>query len=111
MATFPSLAPGEDHILSTTSVVQQADYRGRFKKYLSVAFDKPDTNRVLLYYRTFDTAGTEEIRLRARPSSVLLNGVTLSEGPDGQGYSWTPLQQGGVLVVRRQRGNKVVIVE
>jgi hypothetical protein len=111
MATFPDLAPDEDHILSTTSVVQQADYRGRFKKYLSVAFDKPDTNSVRLFYRTFDTTGTEAIRLRARPSAVLLNGVALSEGPDGQGYSWTQLQQGGVLAVRRQRGNKVVVVE
>ena len=111
MATFPDLAPDEDHILSTTSVVQQADYRGRFKKYLIVAFDKPDTNSVRLFYRTFDTTGTEAIRLRARPSAVLLNGVALSEGPDGQGYSWTQLQQGGVLAVRRQRGNKVVVVE
>ena len=111
MATFPALAPDEDHILSTTSVVQQADYRGRFKKYLSVAFDKPDTNSVRLFYRTFDTVGTEEIRLRALPSAVLLDGVALGRGPDGQGYSWTPLRQGGVLVVRRQRGNKVVIVE
>jgi hypothetical protein len=111
MASFPALAPDEDLILSTTSIVQQADYRGRFKKYLSVSFDKPDTNSVRLFYRTFDTTGTEAIRLRARPSAVLLNGVALSEGPDGQGYSWTQLQQGGVLAVRRQRGNKVVVVE
>jgi len=111
MASFPLLAPDEDHILSTTSVVQQADYRGRLKKYLSVAFDKPDTNSVLLFYRTFDSSGTEEIRMHARPSAVLLNGEGLGPTGDGQGYSWSPLQKGGVLVVRRQRGNRVVVVE
>jgi hypothetical protein len=111
MATFPEFAPNEDHLLSSTSIVQEADYRGHFKKHLSLAFDKPDTNSVRLYYRTFDTTGTEEIRMRAHPSAVLLNGVALADGRDGQGYSWTPLRQGGVLVVRRRRGNKVVIVE
>jgi hypothetical protein len=43
MAAYPNLAPNEDHILSTTSVIQQADYKGNFKKYLSVEFDKADT--------------------------------------------------------------------
>ena len=43
MAVFPKLAPVEDHILSTTSVIQQADYKDHFKKYLSVEFSKPDT--------------------------------------------------------------------
>ncbi len=111
MATFPSLAPDEDHILSSTSVIQQADYRGHFKKYLSVAFDKPDTNSVLVYYRTFDTTGVEEIRMGKRPSAVLLNGVALPQAEDGEGYMWAALEKGGVLVVRRQKGNKVVIVE
>jgi hypothetical protein len=111
MATFPSLAPDENHILSSSSVIQQADYRGRLKKYYSVAFDKPDTSKVLLFYRTFDSSGTEEIRMHAQPSAVLLNGEALGQTGDGQGYSWSGLQKGGVLVVRRQRGNKVVIVE
>jgi hypothetical protein len=111
MATFPDLAPDEDHILSTTSVIQQADYRGHFKKYLSVAFDKPDTNAALLFYRTFDPVGTEKIRLHARPSSVLLDGQALGQAEDGQSFSWTALKKGGVLIVRRQKGNKVVIIE
>ena len=45
MDTYPALAPAADHILSTTSVIQQADYRGHLKKYLAPAFDKVDTNR------------------------------------------------------------------
>jgi hypothetical protein len=111
MATYPLLAPDEDHILSSTSVIQQADYRGRFKKFYSVAFDKPDTSKVLLFYRTFDSTGTEEIRMHTRPSAVLLGGEALGQTTDGQGYSWSAMQKGGVLVVRRLKGNKVVIVE
>jgi len=111
MATFPALAPVEDHILSSTSVIQQADYKGHFKKYLSVEFDKSDTNKVRFYYRTFDTVGTETIKLKVKPSAVLLNNNKLTETESGEGYSWQPLEKGGVLSVRRKNGNRVVVME
>lgn len=110
MATFPVLAPEEDHILSTTSFIQQADYKGHFKKYLSVDFTT-DTNKVKVYYRTFDNDGTEIIKLKSKPSAVLLNDDPLKEQSIGEGYTWTPLEKGGVLSVRRKNGNKVVIEE
>jgi hypothetical protein len=122
MAVFPILAPAEDHILSTSSVIQQADYNGHFKKYLSVEFDKPDTAKVRVYYRTFDNEGTETIRLKAKPSAVLLNDRPLKEIPNAgptaapaaatsAGYSWTPLGTGGALKVWRLGGNKVIVLE
>ncbi len=111
MATYPVLAPMEDHILSTTSVIQQADYKGHFKKYLSVEFDKPDTNKVRIYYRTFDDHGTELIKLKAKPSAVLLNGNPLKENTESEGYSWNALEKGGVLSVRRKNGDRVIIVQ
>ena len=111
MATFPELAPDEDHILSSTSVIQQADYKGNFKKYLSVEFDHPDTSKVRLYYRCFDNNGTELIKLKSKPSAVLLNGIALTETANADGYSWYPLSEGGELTVRRKNGNKVVVVE
>jgi hypothetical protein len=111
MATFPDLAPDEDHILSTTSVIQQADYRGHFSKYLSVAFSKPDTSSAILFYRTFDTTGNEQIKLMVKPSAVLLNDTAIPQSSTGEGYTWTPLQKGGTLTVRRQKGNKVVIIQ
>jgi len=111
MATFPSLAPLDDHILSTTSVIQQADYKGHFKKYLGIEFSKADSNKVRVYYRTFDHDGREEIRLKGKPSAVLLNDMPLKETVDGEGYSWTALGKGGgVLWVRRKNGNKVIIM-
>jgi hypothetical protein len=112
MATYPELAPVEDHILSSTSVVQQADYKGLFKKYYSVAFDKADTNKVRLFYRTFDNFGTEEIKLKAKPSAVLLNDQPMKETADLEGYNWQALEKGGgVLWVRRKSGNRVLVIE
>jgi hypothetical protein len=112
MAVYPYLAPVADHILSTTSVIQQADYKGHLKKYRTPAFDKQDTNRVLIFYRTFDNTGTERIKLKGRPSGVLLNNNPLKENEAEQGYSWLPLDQGGgVLTIRRKNGNEILILE
>jgi hypothetical protein len=96
MATYPELSPDEDHILSTTSVIQQVSYH---------------TSSALLFYRTFDTTGMEEIKLKAKPSAVLLNDTAIPQSSTGEGYTWTPMQKGGTLIVRRQKGNKVVIVQ
>ena len=111
MAVFPMLAPVEDHILSTTSVIQQADYNDHFKKYLSVEFSKPDTSKVRVYYRTYDDDGIEILKLINKPSAVLLNDLPLKEVTAGEGYSWTTLEKGGVLSVRRKNGNRVIVVE
>jgi hypothetical protein len=111
MATFPELAPYEDHILSSTSVIQQADYKEHFKKYLSVEFDHPDTSKVRLYYRCFDNYGTELIKLKEKPSAVLLNGAPLKEATTGEGYTWVTLGKGGVISIRRKNGNRVIIVQ
>ena len=111
MAVYPVLAPVEDHILSTTSVIQQADYNGHFKKYGNVEFDKPDTGKVRVYYRCFDNEGTELIKLKSKPSGLLLDGNPLKEVVTGEGYSWNELEKGGVLLVRRKNGNKVIVLE
>jgi hypothetical protein len=112
MDAIPSLAPpGEDHILSSTSVIQYADYEGHLKKFYALNFENVDSNKVTLYYQPFDSTGTEKIRLRKRPSAVLLNGHPLIETTSGQGFQWEPMAVGGLLVVRRENGNKVLIIK
>ncbi|MDB5017073.1 MAG: hypothetical protein JWQ84_1905 [Mucilaginibacter sp.] len=111
MATYPQLAPAADHILSSTSIIQQADYKGYLKKYLAPAFDKTDTNSVRIFYRTFDNTGVERIRLKAKPSGVLLNDNPLKETAAIEGYTWIALNKGGILAVRRLKGNRVIILE
>lgn len=112
MDAIPQLtAPGEDHILSSSSVIQQADYAGNFKKFIFLNFDQVDSGRVKLFYRTYDENGTERIKLTKKPSSVMLDTKILKENMEGEGFSWIPLQNGGLLIIRRLNGRKVLLLK
>jgi hypothetical protein len=112
MDAVPSLAPpGKDHILSSTSVIQQADYEGYLKKFYGLDFENTDSSKVKLFYRTFDLAGTEKIKLRKKPSSVLLEYKPMTETGNGEGYEWKPLSNGGLLIIRRENGRKVILLK
>lgn len=111
MDAFPELAPDEDHILSSTSVIQQADYAGNLKKFIYLNFRDIDSSKVNLFYRAFDEAGTEKIKLRKKPSSVLLGNKPMPEDNSGEGFSWKRLSSGGLLTVRRMHGREVILVK
>jgi hypothetical protein len=112
MDAIPKLTPpNEDHLLSSTSVIQQADYAGNFKKFIYLNFDNADSAKVKLFYRTFDSTGTERIKLAKKPSAVLLGTVALKENKEGEGYDWMPVQAGGLLTIRRHNGKKVLIMK
>lgn len=104
-------APGEDHILSSTSVIQQADYQGHLKKYYGLAFENVDSNKVKLFYRTYDSTGVEKIRLTKKPSGILLEYKPLTETNAGEGYTWQAMQTGGLLTIRRSNGKKVILLK
>ena len=74
-------------------------------------FEKVDSNNVKLFYSSFDPEGTEKIKLDSNPASVLLDYKPLKENTTGEGYSWKPLENGGLLTVRRVKGNKVIILK
>ncbi len=112
MDAVPILAPhGEDHILSSTSVVQQADYEGNLKKFYGLGFENTDSSKVKLFYRTFDSSGTEKIRLNKKPSSVLLENKPMSENKSGEGYEWKPMKDGGLLIIRRENVTKILLMK
>ncbi len=112
MDAIPSLtAPGEDHIISSTSVIQQADYAGFLKKYIFLGFENVDSNKVKLFYRAFDASGTENIRLKKKPSGVLLDNKPIKENNSGEGYEWKTMNSGGLLTVRRIDGKKVILLK
>jgi hypothetical protein len=48
---------------------------------------------------------TDKIRLRTKPSSVWLDYNPLKESRSGEGFEWRPMERGGLLVVRREKGN------
>ena len=112
MDAFPELtAPNEDHIISSSSVIQQADYEGHLKKYIFLGFENMDSSKVKLFYRTFDSAGTERIKLKKKPLAVLVGNKPVPENNTGEGYEWKPMQSGGLLTVRRENGKKVLLLK
>ena len=112
MDEIPSLAPpGEDHILSSSSIIQQADYEGNLKKFYGLSFEDADSSKVKLFYKTFDQAGNERIKLKKKPSSVLLESKPLTESKTGEGFEWKPMSGGGLLIVRRENGKKVILLK
>jgi hypothetical protein len=112
MNAIPSLAPpDENHIISTTSIIQQADYEGQLKKFYDLNFEKVDSNSVLLFYRTYDPSGIEKIRLQKKPSQVLLDYSPLKENKSNEGFEWQAMEQGGLLTIRREQGKKVLLLK
>jgi hypothetical protein len=97
MAAPPELAPsGQNHLLRSSSVVQQITYEPTQIRYL-----------------TFDGTATEVFRLAAKPNAVRLRlgDKPLAErtGGSGEGWSWKALDRSGVLTVWRTGGREVVV--
>jgi hypothetical protein len=111
MDAIPALAPSEeDHILSSSSVVQQSDYQGAAKKYIYLNFDAAYLGKLKIFYRIYDTQGTERIKLKRKPSAILLDDKPMQETLTGQGFEWMPMQAGGLLIVRRENGRRVMLL-
>jgi hypothetical protein len=97
LAADPRLAPPhEDHILSSTSVVQAVRYRPR---------------RVV--YRTFAARSVEVLRLSFVPTRAVAGGRTLRRRPNvrRQGYTVQPLSGGDVVVRVRHDDARRIAVE
>jgi len=113
MASYPQLAPAIDHILSSSSVIQQADYKGQANKFLVPYVNVGDISKVRIFYRAFDSTGVELIRMQNKPASVLINSKEVVETNDNlqQGYQWMPLTEGGYMIINRKHGTEVTILE
>jgi hypothetical protein len=113
MALSPELAPADqNHLLSSTSVIQLMEYPASFNKYLTPEIPADKLGKSLLHYRTFDEKSTEVIRLTTKPAAVLVNQHEIKEtnNPDTEGWSWNPFAKGGILTIRHLNGNKILIV-
>jgi hypothetical protein len=105
MAANPSLTPPETHLLYSSSVVQQAIYRGQFYQYHFL--DIKDTSDILLRYKVFDETGEEMIRMDSKPRGIFLgNSLLPVKNTD---VEWRPLRVGGVLTIRRNNSKTVTI--
>jgi hypothetical protein len=99
MASFPELAPaGQDHVLGSTSVVREAVYA---KQRIS--------------YTTFDAGSREVLRISFPPGQVTAGGTALLRLGSAQdldrrpGYSYEPLQEGGILRIRHDGAKEIVV--
>ncbi len=111
-AAMPQLAPAdEDHILSSTSVIQFAEYKNSpYKKY---QFDDQPAGKIKLKYNTYATHGREIIRLAQKPATILFNRKPAHEMMDDKaaGFKWQELTAGGILIVNRTNADEVIIIE
>ncbi len=97
MGALPDLAPaGENHLLRSSTVVQQVNYRpGKIS------------------YRTFDATGVQVLRLNFKPRRIACGGAVLGERADIRepGYTVEPEAKGDFIVRIRERGSTEVVVE
>ncbi len=97
MAAKPELAPkGDDHLLGTTSTI------------ITIAYH-PEK----ITYTTFDNAAEEVLRLVSKPEIVMQNGAVLQETEENavNGWTWQPLNEGGILSVKHTDGNEIEIIK
>lgn len=110
-AALPELAPAdEDHILSSTSVVQMVQYPHSPYKRPDHS-EKPSALKI--HYKTYHSKGVELLRLIEKPSKILLNGQLSEEQlVEGQeGFQWKPMASGGgLLYIFRLHANEVMIL-
>jgi hypothetical protein len=112
MAALPTLAPSDqNHILQSTSIIQQVDYAPNFTKKLNSDVKKEDMSQTFLYYRTFDKKSTELIKLTQKPAQVKVNKAVINEvkNVNEEGWQWQPLALGGVLHITHINGNTVTV--
>ena len=112
MAAVPELAPpGQDHILSSTSVIQIAEYRPQTSRFLVPEMTAGSSDHTVVYYRAFDVTSTETLRLTEKPSEVRAGQKAIPESADtGEGWEWNPLSTGGVLTIRHSSSNQITVI-
>ena len=114
MAAVPELAPSDkEHILSSTSVIEEADYAPLPDKWYADYLGEINPKKIRIFYRTFDTTGIEQMRLLKKPSAILLNLKPVNELKElsTQGFTWKDLDKGGILTIKRMNGDKLIVVE
>lgn len=97
MASAPQLAPGSsDHLLRTSSIIRKISYQ-------------PSN----ITYNTFDHASEEIFRLTSKPKEIKVNGNGLKQVADNfsEGWTWQPLDNGGILKIKQALGDEIEIMK
>jgi len=103
MAANPELAPSNaNHILSSSSIIGQADYAPNFNVRLpKEVSNEEEKSGIKIYYRTYDKRAKETIRMISKPAKVIVDWVEIKESnsPEKLGWHWKPMKKGGLLTI------------
>ncbi len=82
----------EDHLLRSSSVVQRISYGIQIK------------------YRTYDEEADEVFRLVSKPKQILVHGKPVRQTTrlEGEGWTWQPMEKGGVLRIKHQKPDIII---
>jgi len=108
MAFLPELAADDqNHILSSTSVIQMVKSNAQVEQEARA----DQAKNTLIDYQTYDNQSTEMIRMTLKPGGVLVNKNKIQETEmnDAEGWSWKPLEKGGILTIQHKTGNQVKV--
>jgi hypothetical protein len=97
MAAAPLLAPSnKDHLLQTTSIVKKIFY-----------------TPTKINYITYDSNSEETFRLTSKPRQNKVNIKNLKErgNLNSSGWIWMNLRQGGILKIKKTKGNNTEILK
>jgi hypothetical protein len=112
MAFLPELAPADqNHLLSSSSVIQLMEYQPVINKFYGGSVPVEKVEKTLVHYRTFESVSTETLRMSIKPEEVTVNNISIPETDTttNEGWTWKPLEKGGVLTIRHINGNEVTV--
>ena len=91
---MPELAPDENHLLASSSVVKSIRYQSEE-----------------LIFTTFDDQADVILRLVSKPQAIIIDGKTVEmKSQSGTDFwKWTPLEKGGVVSLSYTGGSTVTL--
>lgn len=96
LGAVPEWAPaGEDHMLKSSSVIQQIKYDDRS-----------------IGYTSYDEQSVEILRLKNKPRAIYVGNNIIPEieaGPGKPGWWWRQLEKGGILKISKSGGYEVSV--
>jgi hypothetical protein len=74
---------------------------------------KDQLDKTAIYYRTFDLSSVETVRMAAKPSAIFIldKEIQQHKNLEAEGWTWRPLDKGGILTVRHDSGYSIKIMK
>jgi len=114
MSFLPELAPsGQNHLLSSSSIVQRMEYAPNFNKFLVGDIPEKYVNSTIINYHIFDVKGKEVFRLATKPSKIIIGGREIKQNSEtgSDNWTWKDLNNGGILTIYHGTDSHIIITK